>query len=65
MEENKTERETSEELKKSLISYIMNLSSEERKELLAMWKQKQQELNTDINPGLYLKVRIFPVQRRV
>ena len=43
MEENKTERETSEELKKSLISYIMNLSSEERKELLAIWKGRHQE----------------------
>lgn len=43
MEENKTERVISEDLKKSLISYIMNLSSEERKELLAMWKGRHQE----------------------
>jgi hypothetical protein len=43
MEENKTERVISEDLKKALISYIMDLSPEERKELLAMWKGRHQE----------------------
>ena len=43
MEENKTERVISEDLKKSLISYIMDLSPEERKELLAIWKGRHQE----------------------
>jgi hypothetical protein len=43
MEENKTERVISEDLKNSLISYIMNLSHEERKELLAIWKGRHQE----------------------
>lgn len=41
MEENKTERVISEDLKKALISYIMDLSPEERKELLAMWKERE------------------------
>ena len=41
MEETKTERVISEDLKKSLISYIMDLSPEERKELLAMWKGRK------------------------
>ena len=43
MEENKTERVISEDLKKALISFILDLSPEERKELLAIWKGRNQE----------------------